>query len=92
MSLASFSKPSDKDVLLHIVENDAIVSFMDKGSILQNIKETLYVRTVKIKRDKEKEEVKKVIYTKKGITWLFKTIENITAFNNLSIEKEKLVG
>lgn len=91
MSLASFSKPSDKDVLLNIVETDAIVSFMDKGSILQNIKETLYVRTVKIKRDKE-EEVKKVIYTKKGITWLFKAIENITAFNNLAIEKEKLVG
>ena len=91
MSLASFSKPSDKDVLLNIVEADAIVSFMDKGSILQNIKETLYVRTIKIKRDKE-EEVKKVIYTKKGITWLFKAIENITAFNNLAIEKEKLVG
>ena len=91
MSLASFSKPSDKDVLLNIVETDAIVSFMDKGSILQNLKETLYVRTVKIKRDKE-EEVKKVIYTKKGITWLFKAIENITAFNNLAIEKEKLVG
>jgi len=91
MSLASFSKPSDKDVLLNIVEADAIVSFMDKGSILQNIKETLYVRTIKIKRDKE-EEIKKVIYTKKGITWLFKAIENITAFNNLAIEKEKLVG
>ena len=91
MSLASFSKPSDKDVLLNIVESDAIVSFMDKGSILQNIKETLYVRTIKIKRDKE-EEVKKVIYTKKGITWLFKAIENITAFKNLAIEKEKLVG
>ena len=91
MSLASFSKPSEKDVLLNIVEADAIVSFMDKGSILQNIKETLYVRTIKIKRDKE-EEIKKVIYTKKGITWLFKAIENITAFNNLAIEKEKLVG
>ena len=91
MSLASFSKPSDKDILLNIVESDAIVSFMDKGSMLQNIKETLYVRTIKIKRDKE-EEVKKVIYTKKGITWLFKAIENITVFNNPSIEKEKLVG
>jgi hypothetical protein len=91
MSLASFSKPSDKDVLLNIVEDDVIVSFLDKGSILQNIKETLYVRTIKIKRDKE-EEIKKVIYTKKGITWLFKAIENITAFNNLAIEKEKLIG
>ncbi len=88
MSLASFSKPSDKDVLLNIVESDAIVSFVDKGSILQNIKETLYVRTVKIKRDNE-EAVKKIIYTKKGITWLFKTVENIATFNNIAIEKEK---
>ncbi|MDX5585024.1 MAG: hypothetical protein QNK20_08825 [Aureibaculum sp.] len=91
MSLASFSKPSDKDVLLNIVESDAIVSFVDKGSILQNIKETLYVRTVKIKRDNG-EAVKKIIYTKKGITWLFKTVENIATFNNLAIKKEKLVG
>ena len=91
MSLASFSKPSDADVLLNIVEKDTIVSFVDKGSILQNIKETLYVRTVKIKRDKI-EGFKKVIYVKKGITWLFKAVENITTVNNTAIEKEKLVG
>ena len=90
MSLASFSKPSDTDVLLKIVETDAIVSFVDKGSILQNIKETLYVRTVKIKRDNE-EGLKKITFTKKGITWLFKAVENITIVNNLAIEKEKLV-
>ena len=91
MSLASFSKPSDTDVLLKIVETDAIVSFVDKGSILQNIKETLYVRTVKIKRDNE-EGFKKITFTKKGITWLFKAVENITTINNLAIEKEKLIG
>ncbi len=91
MSLASFSKPSDTDVLLKIVETDAIVSFIDKGSIFQNIKETLYIRTVKIKRDKE-EGFKKVIFAKKGITWLFKAVENVTAVNNLAIEKGKLVG
>ena len=90
MSLASFSKPSDRDVLLKINETDAIVSFVDKGSILQNIKETLYVRTVKIKRDNE-EGLKKITFTKKGITWLFKAVENITIVNNLAIEKEKLV-
>lgn len=91
MSLASFSKPSDTDVLLKIVETDAIVSFVDKGSILQNIKETLYVRTVKIKRDNE-EGFKKITFTKKGITWLFKAVENITTINNLAIEKEKIIG
>ena len=91
MSLASFSKPSDRDVLLKIDKTGAIVSFVDKGSILQNIKETLYVRTVKIKRDNE-EGLKKITFTKKGITWLFKTVENITTVNNLVIEKEKPVG
>ena len=90
MSLASFSKPSDEDILSNITIKDENVSFVDKGSILQNIKETLYVRTLKIKKDK-KEDLKKVIYVKKGITWLFKTIENITNVNNLPIEKEKIV-
>lgn len=91
MSLASFSKPSDRDVLLEINETDAIVSFIDKGSIFQNIKETLYIRTVKIKRDKE-EGFKKVIFAKKGITWLFKAVENVTKGNSLAIEKGELIG
>jgi len=91
MSLASFSKPSDTDVLLKIIETDAIVSFIDKGSIFQNIKETLYIRTVKIKRDKE-EGFKKVIFAKKGITWLFKSVENVTTVNNLALEKGNLIG
>jgi len=90
MSLASFSKPSDEDVLSNIAIKDENVNFVDKGSILQNIKETLYVRTFKIKNDK-KEDLKKVIYVKKGITWLFKTIENITNVNSPTIEKEKFV-
>jgi len=90
MSLASFSKPSDEDILSNITIKDENVRFVDKGSIFQNIKETLYVRTFKITDDK-KEDFKKVIYVKKGITWLFKTIENITIVNNLPIEKEKIV-
>jgi len=90
MSLASFSKPSDEDVLSNIAIKDGDVSFVDKGSILQNIKETLYVRTFKIKNDK-KEDLKKVIYVKKRITWLFKAVENITNVNNPPMEKEKIV-
>ena len=62
MSLASFSKPSDEDVLSNIAIKDGDVSFVDKGSILQNIKETLYVRTFKIKNDK-KEDLKKGLKT-----------------------------
>ncbi len=82
MSITSFSKPSDIDILQKVVEEDSIISFVDKGSIFQNVSETLYIRTVKIKFDKE-EVLKKVIYFKKGITWLFKTIETVTPVNNI---------
>ena len=91
MSITSFSKPSDTDVLQRIVENGHVISFVDKGSILQNENETLYVRTVKIKIDKD-EVLKKVIYIKKGITWFFKTIETITPLNNLIIKEEEKVN
>lgn len=76
MSITSFSTPSDTDVLQNVAEKDSIVSFVDKGSILQNMEETLYRRTVKIQFDKE-EVLKEVIYTKKGITWFFKAVETI---------------
>jgi len=82
MSIISFSIPSDIDILQKVIEEDSIISFVDKGSILQNVSETLYIRTVKIKFDKE-EVLKKVIYIKKGITWLFKAIETITPVNNI---------
>jgi len=82
MSIISFSTPSDIDILQKVIEEDSIISFVDKGSILQNVSETLYIRTVKIKFDKE-EVLKKVIYIKKGITWLFKAIETITPVNNI---------
>ena len=81
MSITSFSKPSDADVMQKIIEKESVISFVDKGSILQNVSETLYIRTVKVTLDKE-EVLKKVIYIKKGITWLFKTIETITPINN----------
>ncbi|HHC79670.1 MAG TPA: hypothetical protein ENK46_07300 [Flavobacteriia bacterium] len=90
MSISSFSKPSDSDVLQKVIEKDSIISFVDKGSILQNVSETLYVRTVKIKIDK-KEVLKRVVYIKKGITWLFKAIETVTPVTNLTPQKEKSV-
>ena len=88
MSLISFSKPSDADILQRIVEKDTIVSFVDEGSIFQNVKETLYIRTVKTEINK-KEYFKKIIYVKKGIKWLFKAVE---PFNNAPIELKKLVS
>lgn len=88
MSLISFSKPSDRDVLQKVVEKDNIICFVGKGSISQNIKETLYIRTVKVKLEKE-EVLQKVIYAKKGITWLFKAIEILAPVNNPVMEKNK---
>ncbi len=88
MSLISFSKPSDADVIQKIIEKDSIISFVGKGKILQNIKETLYIRIVKVKLEKE-EVLQKVIYAKKGITWLFKVIEILAPVNNSAMEKNK---
>ncbi len=87
MSIISFSKPSDADVLQKIIEKDNIISFVGKGRILQNVKETLYIRIVKIRFEKE-EVLQKVIYAKKGITWLFKAIETLAPVSNSAIEKE----
>jgi len=91
MSLISFSKPSDADILQRVVEKNTFVSFVDKGSVLQNVKETIYIRTVRI-RDDKKEVLKKIIFVKKGIKWFFKTVEPIIPFNNSAIELKKLVS
>ena len=88
MSLISFSKPSDRDVLQKVIEKDNIICFVGKGRILQNIKETLYIRTVKVKLDKE-EVLQKVIYAKKGITWLFKAIEILAPVSGSAVKKNK---
>tara|TARA_R110002073_G_scaffold279026_1_gene443055 strand:+ start:330679 stop:330909 length:231 start_codon:yes stop_codon:yes gene_type:complete len=74
MSLTSFSKPSDTDVLNKLIQKDEIITFVGEGSVHQNMKETVYVRTVKVKVNKE-EILKNVIYIKKGITWLFNRID-----------------
>lgn len=74
MSITSFSKPSDTDVLNKFIRKDQIISFVGEGSIYQNSEETTYVRIVKVKVNKE-EIIKKVVYIKKGISWLFNRIE-----------------
>lgn len=78
MSITSFSKPSDSDVLRVVSEDDKNVSFVGKGSIHQQVDETLYVRTVKIS-SKKRVILKNVIYVKRGIKWFFKRIENASA-------------
>ena len=74
MSITCFSKPSDTDVLNNFLKKEQIISFVGEGSIYQNSEETFYVRTVKVKVQKE-EIIKKVVFIKKGISWLFNRIE-----------------
>jgi len=74
MSTLSFTRPSDDEVLRKLVENDLIVSFIGDGSFVQNIDETLYCRTIKVKL-KDEESFHQVIYVKKGDSWKFKCIE-----------------
>ena len=74
MSITSFSKPSDNDVIKKLIQKDQLVSFVGEGSIYQNSEETVYKRTVKVRVNKE-EILKNVVYIKKGITWLFNRIE-----------------
>ena len=88
MSITSFSKPSDSEVLQKIVTKDNVIGFVGKGSVFQNANETLYIRTVKIKLNKE-EVYQKVIYAKKGITWLFKAIENLAPVSNSAMKKNE---
>ena len=76
MSITSFSKPSDKDILKKFEENDSILSFVGKGSILQSNIETIYVRTIKVTSD-QRETLRNVVYIKKGISWLFKEVEEV---------------
>jgi len=76
MSITSFSKPSDNDILTNLEENDTILSFVGKGSILQSNSETIYIRTIKCTSNKE-ETLRNVIYSKRGISWFFKSIEEV---------------
>lgn len=78
MSLISFSKPSDSEILHKVSKKSKFIGFVGEGSVLQNLDETTYIRTVKIKLHKQ-EILKNVIYVKKGISWIFKSIENTSS-------------
>lgn len=78
MSLIYFSKPSDSEVLNRIPKKNQFISFVGEGSVLQNVDETRYVRTVRVKL-KKVETVKNIIYVKKGISWIFESVENASS-------------
>ena len=77
MSITSFSKPSDTDIIEKIPGEEKVVSFIGEGSVLQSTNETIYIRTIKVESN-EKEILRNVIYIKKGITWFFKKFEEVT--------------
>jgi len=76
MSITSFSKPSDKDILKKFEGNYKVLSFIGKGSVHQSNNETIYIRTIKVESNK-KELLQNVVYTKRGISWLFKKVEEV---------------
>jgi len=80
MSITSFSKPSDTDIIKKVAGEEKILSFIGEGSVFQSTDETIYVRTIKVEADK-KERLRNVIYIKKGITWFFKKFEEVTSTN-----------
>ncbi len=78
MSLISFSKPSDTEILNRISQKNQVIGFVGEGSLHQNLDETTYVRTVKLQLNK-REILKNVVYVKKGISWMFKAIESTSS-------------
>jgi len=78
MSLISFSKPSDTEILNRISQKNQVIGFVGEGSLHQNLDETTYVRTVKLELNK-REILKNVVYVKKGISWIFKAIESASS-------------
>ncbi len=80
MSITSFSKPSDNDIIKKVNGEEKVVSFVGEGSVLQSTNETIYIRTIKVEAN-EKEILRNVIYIKKGITWFFKKFEEVTVTN-----------
>lgn len=83
MSITSFSKPSDADVLQKIVDKSRVICFVGEGIISQNEIETNYIRTLKANINAT-EVILKVVYKKRGVSWLF---DNIEINSNPNIEK-----
>lgn len=74
MTIIKFTTPSDKDIVNAIdAPEKSAIDFVGRGSIYQNLKETIYVRLIKFR---EEDLVKKVTYKKTGILWDFVSIED----------------
>lgn len=75
MSLIHFTIPSDVIILKDInnIIGERFIKFIGQGSVCQNIKETVYIRTFQDDQD----IIRKIIYKKKGTKWAYENIEKV---------------
>ena len=81
MSITSFTKPSDSDVLPYLNENAKLIEFIGKGCMRQSANESLDIRKVRVQLGSD-QILKNVIFVKKGVTWFFKSIETAEIVND----------
>ena len=72
MSILNFTIPSDSKILEDIEKNNIAIKFIGLPSVNQNLKETVFTRILQFSDEKV---VKKAIYKKKGISWVFESLE-----------------
>lgn len=72
MSILKFSVPSDTKICNDIKQQQNDLNFVGNGSFYQNLKETIYIRKLKFRKDNME---RKVIYKKDGTDWLFGNME-----------------
>ena len=76
MTLINFTTPSDKEIIEAIdISTSDNIKFIGRGSVYQNLKETIYIRLIELKKNNS---IKKVIYKKQGMMWGFESIEEAT--------------
>ena len=74
MSILKFTIPNDSKILRDLKKENSqdSIKFINSGSVCQNNKETIYTRLVRYNNE---EVTKKIVYTKQGFNWGFKTVE-----------------
>ena len=72
MSILKFTFPSDSTILNDIENSHIDVKFIGPASVVQNIRETKFTRTLQFSKDNV---VKKAVYKKNGASWGFESLE-----------------
>ncbi|RXP64431.1 hypothetical protein EC396_00175 [Lutibacter sp. HS1-25] len=74
MSILKFTIPSDSKILNDIENSHIDVKFIGSASVVQNIGETIFTRTIQFSKENV---VKKAIYKKKGASWGFDSLVEV---------------